>query len=422
MTWLKLSCLSLFAHSLVAQTVNKTLNVLFLGNSYTYSNNLPDLLDSLASAKGDVLNYDQNTPGGHTFNNHFNNATSISKIHSQNWDYVILQAQSQEPSFSPAQVYAQTFPFAVKLDSIVKNNFICSQTVFFETWGRKFGDQGNCANYPPVCTYSGMQDRLRSSYKLFADSVKGLMAPVGEAFRASVAANPNLNLYIPDNSHPSLEGSYLAACVFYEVLFKKSCLNNPYTNTLGLATANFLQQIAHTTVNDSLAVWNLGRFEPYAPFTYTASGGGNIQFQSISTGTNHIHQWYFGDGTTSTQINPMHTYSVNQLYTVSHVVNNGCKKDSSFQMINGVSNAIKDNGIAKAFSIYPNPAKKELHILFSGIETSAILNIYNISGELVLEQTYSPTIDVKMLNAGFYLLEIKTEDIILHQKFLVEKD
>ena len=51
------------------------------------------------------------------------------------------------------------------------------------------------------------------------------MSPIGEAFRRSIALNPNLELYQPDESHPSLEGSYLAACVFYEVLFQKSVLN-----------------------------------------------------------------------------------------------------------------------------------------------------------------------------------------------------
>jgi hypothetical protein len=415
-------CLGLASFAtLTSQTVNKTLNVLFLGNSYTYFNNLPALVDSLALSNGDNLNYDQNTPGGHTFNNHFNNATSIAKIKSQNWEYVILQAQSQEPSFSPSQVNSQTFPFAVKLDSVIKGNHLCSQTVFYETWGRKFGDQGNCAAYPPVCTYTGMQDRLRSSYKAFADSAKGVMAPVGEAFRKSIALNPNLNLYIADNSHPSLEGSYLAACVFYEVLFKKSCLNNTYYSQLSSNTAGFLQQVAHTTVTDSLQVWNLGRFEPYAPFTYSVSAGNTVQFQSVSTGSNHVHTWYFGDGTTSAQISPSHTYSMAQVYTVRHVVSNGCKKDSVVQVVNVLASQLSEKASQRElFFVYPNPAKEQLNIHLSGGHEDAQLSIYNSNGKLVYQEMYAPTLALNRFSSGLYFMALRSRGEVYYARFTVE--
>ena len=238
----------------------KKINALFLGNSYTYVNNLPQLIKDIALANGDTLVFDSNCPGGHTFNNHFNNATSISKINSQAWDCVILQAQSQEPSFSPGQVAAQTLPYAIKLDSLIKNNNACTETVFFETWGRKNGDASNCAAYPPICTYTGMQNRLRASYKLFADTTQSIMAPAGEAWRKSIALSPNLELYSSDQSHPALEGSYLTACVFYETLFHKSVLTNTYTAGVSSINVSFLQQIAHDVVNDSLLVWNIGKY------------------------------------------------------------------------------------------------------------------------------------------------------------------
>jgi hypothetical protein len=252
--------LAFLNHSVAQQ--HKTLKVLFLGNSYTYVNNLPQLIKDIALANGDTLLFDSNCPGGHTFNNHFNNATSISKINAQAWDCVILQAQSQEPSFSPGQVAAQTLPYAIKLDSLIKNNNACTETVFFETWGRKNGDASNCSSYPPICTYVGMQNRLRASYKLFADTTKSVMAPAGEAWRKSIAQNPTLELYSSDQSHPALEGSYLTACVFYEVLFHKSVLSNTYTAGVSSINVNFLQQIAHDVVNDSLLTWNIGKYNP----------------------------------------------------------------------------------------------------------------------------------------------------------------
>ena len=241
---------------------NKKINVLFIGNSYTYVNNLPQLIKDIALANGDTLVFDSNCLGGYTFNNHFNNTTTLTKINAQAWDYVVLQAQSQEPSFPPAQVASQTLPYAIKLDSVIQKNNDCTETVFFETWGRKNGDAANCGFYPPLCTYTGMQDRLKQSYKQFADTCHALLAPVGEAWRKSITLNSNLELYSSDQSHPAIEGSYLAACVFYEFLFQKSVLSNTYTAGVASATATTLQQIAHDVVNDSLTVWNIGKYTP----------------------------------------------------------------------------------------------------------------------------------------------------------------
>lgn len=235
---------------------------MFLGNSYTYVNNLPVLIQNIALANGDTLVFDSNCPGGQTYQGHFNDATSLSKINAQAWDCVMLQAQSQEPSFDPSQVAAQTLPYAIKLDSTVKHNNNCTETVFFETWGRKNGDASNCASYASVCTYLGMQDRLRASYKLFADTTHSIMSPAGEAWRKSIAQNPTLELYSSDQSHPSIEGSYLTACVFYEVLFKKSILTNTYTAGVSSTNVTLLQQIAHDVVNDSLLTWNIGKYNP----------------------------------------------------------------------------------------------------------------------------------------------------------------
>lgn len=289
--------LAFLNHSVAQQ--HKTLKVLFLGNSYTYVNNLPQLIKDIALANGDTLLFDSNCPGGHTFNNHFNNATSLSKINAQAWDCVILQAQSQEPSFSPGQVAAQTLPYAIKLDSLIKNNNACTETVFFETWGRKNGDASNCGSYPPICTYIGMQNRLRASYKLFADTTKSVMAPAGEAWRKSIAQNPSLELYSSDQSHPALEGSYLTACVFYEVLFHKSILSNTYTAGVSSINVNFLQQIAHDVVNDSLLTWNIGKYNPCSTTgVNTISSNNNITLYPnpaqnvLHTNTNYSYKIY----------------------------------------------------------------------------------------------------------------------------------
>lgn len=393
---------------------HKKLNVLFLGNSYTYVNNLPQLVKDIALANGDTLVFDSNCPGGHTLQNHFMNATSVLKINSQAWDHVILQAQSQEPSFDPSQVETETLPFAIKLDSIIKHNNSCTETVFYETWGRKFGDASNCASYPPICTYLGMQDRLESSYKLFSDSTHATMSPAGEAFRKSIALNPSLELYNADQSHPSIEGSYLTACVFYEVLFHKSVLTNTFTAGISATNVTFLQQIAHDVVNDSLSAWNIGTYFPWAPFATTLISSLNYQFTSASPAL--TNKWFFGDGTTSSISNPSHTYTSNQTYTVSHVVTNGCKKDSVSVELNTFLSGVQGINSSDIISIYPNPTSTSINVLANNSMYS--YNIYNLFGKLLLSGKASGPIELLGLANGMYFLEVQLNGKIYTLKFI----
>lgn len=396
--------------SLLSQNnFKKKANVLFLGNSYTYVNNLPLLIYNIARANGDTMSYDSNTIGGYSLGNHMFNTTSISKINAENWDYVVLQAQSQEPSFPDQQVMSQTYRYAIKLDSVVKANYNCSNTVFYETWGRKFGDQGNCPNFPPLCTYTGMQDRLKKWYGIFADSTDGIMAPAGEAWRASIAANASLELYDPDQSHPSLAGSYLTACVFYETLFQRSVLSNTYNPGLAANTLTFLQQTAHTVLRDSLKVWNIGINLPWADFTYTATTPGTYQFSgSSATLTN---TWYFGDGTNSQAVAPTHAYGATGNYTVSHVVKNGCKKDSVVKVISvtgGTPTGISENKEALTVSVYPNPCRDLLYFAEArGFENSgALLEISDVSGRVLRADGFKSPLSVSDLLPGVYFVKI----------------
>ena len=100
--------------------------ILFLGNSYTYVNDLPNTLKQLALSLGDTLDIDSYCPGGSTFQSQYNDANTLTKIQLPGWDYVVLQAQSQEPSFSPAQVQTDTDPFAKKLESLIHLSNPCS--------------------------------------------------------------------------------------------------------------------------------------------------------------------------------------------------------------------------------------------------------------------------------------------------------
>lgn len=399
---------SLVPFLLSAQISSKKIRVLFIGNSYTYVNNLPLLLHDLALAKGDTLLYDSNCPGGYTFFNHFNDATSLAKISACNWDYVVLQAQSQEPSFSPGQVSTQTLPFAIKLDSIIKHFNPCAHTVFYETWGRRNGDVANCPSYPPICTYAGMQNRLRDSYKMFADTVHDLMAPVGEAWRLARATNTLINFYQPDDSHPLLEGSYLAAAVFYETLFQKTVLTSTYNPGIATGTVSFLNQVAHQLVTDSAIITNIPKYIQKASYSVTSQGNSSFLFQSFTPGL--IHQWSFGDGATSLLVSPVHTYTVSGTYTVTLLLFNnlGCKVDSATTTLQvSVPTGIPEMN-RERISVYPNPCSGYLVINVEGrfITGSSVIEIRDLRGQLLQSGIFSGGLNTATLKSGLYHIRI----------------
>ena len=303
----------------------QTKEVLFVGNSYTFYNDLPNMVKQIALSFGDTLNYDQNTPGGATLQMHSTNTQTLSKISQQQWDNIIIQCQSQEPSFSPSQVSNDVFPYAqILIDSIESNN-ICTKPIFFMTWGRKYGDQQNCQFYPPICTYAGMQKRLRESYLDMTFNHNATCSPVGMSWKESIVQDSALNLYSPDNSHPNIYGSYLAACTFYATIFKKSPIGSTYM-PIGIshATSVSLQTIASNTVLDSLFTWNIFN----ADFTFNVNND-IVVFNNLSSNFESV-LWDFGDGTTSTDENPLHIYSNSGNYTVSLTVytNSNCNQET----------------------------------------------------------------------------------------------
>jgi hypothetical protein len=299
--------------------------VLFIGNSYTYYNNLPDLVNEIALSFGDTLVHESSTPGGSNFNAHSTNTQTLNKINQQQWDYVVLQAQSQELSFSPFQVASDSYPYAeILVDSIFANSS-CTEPLFFMTWGRKYGDQSNCQFYPPVCTYLGMQQRLRENYLDMSFLHNASCSPVGMAWKKFIEIDSTLNLYSSDNSHPSIYGSYLAACTFYSSIFKKSAVGSTYwPNAIDSASAYILQQIGSSTVLDSLGVWNVFN----ADFGFQQYND-SISFTNLSSNYESV-LWDFGDGITSTDENPTHKYTLNGSYTVilTAITNTACIQDT----------------------------------------------------------------------------------------------
>lgn len=392
--------------------------ILFVGNSYVYSNNLPLVLYNLALSNGDTIIYDSSAPGGYTFAQHTTNTTTLSKINAQDWDYVILQEQSQIPSFDPSQVQTETYPYAAQLNDLILANDSCTQTVFFMTWGRKYGDASNCAIYPPLCTFEGMQGRLRQSYVEMADDNEALVSPVGEAFKYSRMADSTINLYSIDNSHPSVAGTYLAACTFYATLFETSPVGLNYTAGLDATQAGFLQQIANQTVFDSLSVWNINEFEPQASFNYILNGPYTYQFTSTSMNAN---SFLWSDGATTSSY--VHTFPGSGIYTISLTVSDGCSSNTISQDITvSPFNALSEN-LKDAIKIVSQNQHINITVNPSYQSNSTIL-IFDALGKQVYQSTdnknHNVMVNTTNWSKGLYFVQCSNQQQVITKKIIVE--
>jgi hypothetical protein len=246
----------------------QTTRILFIGNSYTNSNNLPNMVRQIGLSAGDTIETSMVAPGGFTLEQHSTNPATQEAIAASGWHHVVIQEQSQRPAFSPGQVAQQVLPYAALLVEQIRAVDPCTEVTFMMTWGRADGDAQNCAVYPPVCTYQGMQQRLRESYLLMAGNNDAWCAPVGQVWKTHREAEPTLDLYTSDGSHPSVRGSYLAATTLFNTLFRRSAYSETVWSPASLNSSDvaLIHSLVVNTVLDSLGTWNIGVNDPDAHF------------------------------------------------------------------------------------------------------------------------------------------------------------
>ena len=224
-----------------------TLRVLFVGNSHTYTNNLPALVRLLAEGAGHPLVTGMSAPGGFTLRQHAAHEPTRAAILGGGWDRVVLQEQSQVPVISHWRDAWMT-PAALTLDSLAA--WAGSATTLFMTWGWRAGQEhcilDSCATYDD---FFHMQDSLAAAYRRLGERLGAPVAEAGEAFRRALLADPFADFWAADGYHPNLEGSYLAACVFHRLLFDESPVGLPAPAGLDLERARWLQEMAEADVS-----------------------------------------------------------------------------------------------------------------------------------------------------------------------------
>ena len=182
---------------------------LFIGNSLTYANNLPAMIEAVAASadlKGRIVCRGVAMPD-FGLQEHWEQGDAVRGIRNGQWTHVVLQ---QGPSSQPdsrviLREFTKKFAFEVKAKG--------AKVVLYSPWTSR-----NRLNF---------MDDVVESYRLAANDIGGSLVPVGEGWRGAWRKDPSLPLYASDQFHPSPIGTYLAALMFFQHLTGRS--------TLGLA-------------------------------------------------------------------------------------------------------------------------------------------------------------------------------------------
>lgn len=226
--------------------------VAFVGNSYTFYNNLPRMFALLCDSAGIYIDHEQVTVGGSSLSQHADLSSGVGREtqdmlkHDLGWDYVVLQDQSQTPGGgkNTGEGLGPGVGFDRSIDAL--KTFYSpllaaanAQAVLYSTWGRHDGDAPNaeCCNYG---TFLSMNAATTAGYESYAREISSdwpvLIAPAGRGFKLVYDATLDpldyelfSCLYNNDagnfsrcvlndaglGGHPSELGTYLISCIMF---------------------------------------------------------------------------------------------------------------------------------------------------------------------------------------------------------------
>ncbi len=222
----------------------KQTNILFIGNSYTYRNEMPDIFEHIAISMGRQVYVSSATKGKATFRIQSKRTEVYNAIRSKEWDYVIVQGSSRDMLATEEELNDDTFPALKKIFKAIRKNRRRTKILFYMTWGYKDGYKP----YGEADSYEKMSLKVRDGYLDLKKKYRFGVVPVGMAWRDSRRKRPDVNLYIKDGAHPSYKGSYLAASCFYSAIFNESAIGSTYYGVLCPRICYYLQSVGSRNV------------------------------------------------------------------------------------------------------------------------------------------------------------------------------
>ncbi len=236
------------------------LNILFLGNSLIFYNDMPAIFDNIAKAAGKNVSVSSITKGSATISDFASSETAVGqefskKLLTKKWDYIIIEPSRRITPYENTVLEAE-IASAKTIQRFAKSSG--AEILLYSVWGNNTGNLTvYTANSPINIVSSGTQSIPRGAHarfmyetaELISEELGGVkIIKSGYAFENLIADHPDINLYHSDERHPSPEGSYLAACTVFSTIFGEKTEGIDYT--FNLASAEKLQKASDATVID----------------------------------------------------------------------------------------------------------------------------------------------------------------------------
>lgn len=190
------------------------MNVLFIGNSYTYYNDMPSIFEKLAGSNGKDVSVYSITKGGRKLLQYREPDSTTEALDALLEKGYFEICFIQEQSVLPAKNFEA---FLSGLDCVVgKVKSKSDRLILYATWGRKSGSSTLAENN---WTTESMNQKLSEAYRKAASLYGAQVSPAGDHFLYIAQHDPEINLYQDDLSHPSYQGSCLAALTHYHTVF-----------------------------------------------------------------------------------------------------------------------------------------------------------------------------------------------------------
>ncbi len=192
------------------------MKVLFLGNSYTYYNDMPKIFAEICREHGHDVTADSVTHGGYSFEDYLtpgdiDGELFLKKLRENRYDIVVLQEQSVRPALNPDKFLSSLrvlVPMIREADA---------EPVLYETWGRRDGHE---TLEKHSWTHEQMQEKLKDSYTAAGEEFGIRVVYAGERFHRAYRSETGDKVFFEDGTHPSPLGSAIVALEFYRELIK----------------------------------------------------------------------------------------------------------------------------------------------------------------------------------------------------------
>ena len=218
------------------------IQVLCIGNSFTYVHDSDMMLREIARSQGLDVRVGKFLAGGYTFGRHLENEESRAAVDFGGYEYAFLQDQSANPARYSRDRDKQVLK---DLKSLKKNVLAHSpgcEVILERTWTYSGFEAGGFG------TAESLDYHLGKGAAKMARKARTGLSPIGDAFNLAISRRPEVRLLGPDNHHQSLEGAYLKACVNFLLISRKPFSGSPACCGVDPQVASFLRSIAQETV------------------------------------------------------------------------------------------------------------------------------------------------------------------------------